>query len=146
MVLADCITHARNQGCDALVDIATLTGGVIAALGTAYSGLFSNDDALSERSASAASGPASGSGGCRSSRLCRDDQEQLAQLSNRPMPRVGLASAAAEFLHHFVGDVPWAHLDMAAVGDDRRAPYLDRGGSGWGARLLTELALGYASA
>ena len=51
------------------------------------------------------------------------------------------AITAAEFLHHFAGEVPWAHLDIAAVADDGRAPYLDKGGTGFGVRLLTELAV-----
>ena len=46
LVLADCITHARRLGCDAIVDIATLTGGVVIALGATYAGLMANDDAL----------------------------------------------------------------------------------------------------
>jgi leucyl aminopeptidase len=147
MVLADCIAHARREGCDTIVDIATLTGGVVAALGNAYAGLFCGDDALAERVFD--SGQRTGE---RVWRLPLDPayaemtKSRIAQLTNRPEPRVGLASAAAEFLHHFAGDVPWAHLDMAGVSDDRKLPYLDRGGSGWGVRLLTEVALGFASA
>jgi leucyl aminopeptidase len=147
MVLADCIAHARREGCDMIVDIATLTGGVVAALGNAYAGLFCNDDALAQRVIGC--GQRSGE---RVWRLPLDPayaemtKSRIAQLTNRPEPRVGLASAAAEFLHHFAGAVPWAHLDMAGVSDDRRLPYLDRGGSGWGARLLTEIALSGPSA
>ena len=147
MVLADCIAHARREGCDAIVDIATLTGAVVAALGHVYAGVLSNDDELAERVIE--SGRRTGE---RLWRLPLDPayaemtKSRIAQLSNRPEPRVGLASAAAEFLHHFAGDVPWAHIDMAGLSDDRRVPYLDRGGSGWGVRLLTEIALGYGSA
>jgi leucyl aminopeptidase len=146
MVLGDCIAHARRQGCDAIVDIATLTGGVVAALGNVYAGLFCGDEALARRVLDC--GQQTGE---RVWRLPLDPayaemtKSKVAQLSNRPEPRVGLASAAAEFLHHFAGDVPWAHVDMAGVSDDRKVPYLDRGGSGWGTRLLTEVALGYAS-
>jgi leucyl aminopeptidase len=147
MVLADCIAHARREGCDALVDIATLTGGVVAALGRAYAGLLSNDEALAQRVLDCGART-----GERVWRLPLDPvyaemtESRVAQLTNRPEPRIGLASAAAEFLHNFVGDLPWAHLDIAGVSDDRRLPYLDRGGSGWGVRLLVELALSYASA
>jgi leucyl aminopeptidase len=70
---------------------------------------------------------------------------KTAVLTNRPEPRVGLASAAAEFLHHFAGDVPWAHLDMYAVAFNGRAPYLDGGATGWGVRLLCELARTWAA-
>ncbi len=146
MVLADCIAHARHEGSDAIVDIATLTGGVIAALGHTFAGLMCNDEAIARRVIDC--GERTGE---RVWRLPLDPtyaemtKSRIAQLSNRPHPRVGLASAAAEFLHHFAGDIPWAHLDMAGMSDDRRVPYLDRGGSGWGVRLLTEVALGYAS-
>ncbi len=136
-----------SEGCDTIVDIATLTGGVVAALGNAFAGLMCNDEALAQRVTEC--GQRTGE---RVWRLPLDPiyaemtKSRIAQLTNRPEPRVGLASAAAEFLHHFAGDVPWAHLDMAGVSDDRRVPYLDRGGSGWGARLLAEVALSYASA
>ena len=69
---------------------------------------------------------------------------RYAQLTNRTQRREASAITAAEFLHHFAGDVPWAHLDIAAVGDDGRAPYLDKGGTGFGVRLLAELAAGRA--
>lgn len=145
MVLGDCITVARREGCDAIVDLATLTGAVEAALGWAYAGLFSNDDALAQRVRSCAA-----RAGEPVWRLplhpiyAEMTQGHYAQLTNRPEPRVGLASAAAEFLHHFAGDTPWAHLDMLGVAFKGRAPYFDRGGTGWGVRLLTELALEFA--
>jgi leucyl aminopeptidase len=145
MVLADCITHARRTGCDAIVDIATLTGGVIAALGGIYAGMFSNDEALMQRIR--ASGERAGEELWRlplHPAYAEMTKSKYAQLSNRPEPRQALASSAAEFLHHFAGDVPWAHIDMAGVGSDRKRPYLDRLGSGWGVRLLAELALDYA--
>ena len=142
LVLADCITHARREGCDAIVDVATLTGAVQSALGWAYAGLMSNDDGLCDRVIAA---------GQRTGELvwrlplhpiyAEQTAGRDAVLTNRPEPRVGLASAAAEFLHHFAGDHPWAHLDMLAVAYKGRAPYLDKGGTGWGVRLLCDLAL-----
>ena len=57
------------------------------------------------------------------------DQGPLRRADQPPRaPRGGLAITAAEFLHHFAGDVPWAHLDMLAVAYNGRAPYLDKGG------------------
>lgn len=146
MVLADCITQARREGCDAIVDLATLTGAVESALGWAYAGIMSNDDALCERVTAAGTRT-----GERLWRLPLDPiyAEQTAGrdavLTNRPEPRIGLTSAAAEFLHHFAGDHPWAHIDMLAVAFKGRAPYLDKGGTGWGVRLLCDLALGGAA-
>jgi leucyl aminopeptidase len=145
MVLADCITHARREGCDAIVDIATLTGGVIAALAGVYAGVFSDDEALTDRLRE--SGERAGEPLWRlplHPDFAEMTKSRYAQLTNRPQPRQGLASSAAEFLHHFAGDVAWAHIDMAGVGWDRKRAYLDRLGSGWGVRLLAELALDFA--
>jgi leucyl aminopeptidase len=68
---------------------------------------------------------------------------RYADLTNRPEPREGLASAAAEFLRHFAGDVPWAHLDIAGMAYNARADYFTgKGATGFGVRLLTEFAAG----
>jgi leucyl aminopeptidase len=142
LVLADCITYALREGCDAIVDVATLTGGVVVALGSVYAGLMSNDDALAERISDCAEHT-----GELVWRLplhpdyARMIRGRYGQISNRTERREASAITAAEFLHHFAGDVPWAHLDIAAVGDDGRKAYLDKGGTGFGVRLLTELAL-----
>jgi leucyl aminopeptidase len=144
LVLGDCITYARREGCDAIVDVATLTGGVVVALGSVYAGLMANDDALADRIRECAE---------RTGELVwrlplHPDYAQMvkgryAQLTNRTERREASAITGAEFLHHFAGDVPWAHLDIAAVADDGRKPYLDKGGTGFGVRLLTELALSF---
>jgi leucyl aminopeptidase len=140
MVLGDCITHARRAGCTTLVDIATLTGAVESALGFVYAGVMSSDDGLAERIVRA--GESTGELVWRlplHPRYAELTKGRYAVLTNRPEPRLALASSAAEFIHHFAGDVPWAHLDMAGVGYNGRRPYLDKGGTGWGVRLLTEL-------
>ena len=145
LVLADCIAHARRLGCEAIVDVATLTGAVVTALGSTYAGFMSSDDELAERVVQA---------GRRTGELvwrlplhpayAEMTKGRDAQLTNRPEPRgVAAAITAAEFLHHFAGDVPWAHLDIAGVADDVKTPYFDKGATGFGVRLLTELALGY---
>ena len=144
LVLGDCITYARREGCDAIVDVATLTGGVVVALGSVYAGLMSNDDVLAGLVAACAE---------RTGELvwqlplhpayAEMVKGRFAQITNRTERREASAITAAEFLHHFAGDVPWAHLDIAGVGDHGRAPYLDKGGTGFGVRLLTELALSF---
>jgi leucyl aminopeptidase len=53
---------------------------------------------------------------------------------------------AAEFLHRFAGDIPWAHLDIAGTAYDLKKPYAPNGGAGWGVRLLVELARGEPAA
>ena len=146
LVLADCITHARHEGCDAIVDIATLTGAVQSALGSAYAGLLSNHDELAGQVTECGARAGEPVWRLPLHPIYADmTKGRYAQLTNRPTPREALASAAAEFLHHFVGDVPWAHLDILAVAYNRRLPYVDRGGTGWGVRLLTELALSQAA-
>jgi leucyl aminopeptidase len=142
LVLADCITHARRLGCDALIDIATLTGGVVTALGSAHAGLMANHDGLAEllEAAGARTGE-------RVWRLpLHPDYAELvkgryARLTNRPERTEAQAITAAEFLHHFADDLPWAHLDIAGVGDHGHSPYLDRGATGFGARLLADAAI-----
>lgn len=144
LVLADCITYARREGAAAIVDIATLTGGAVVALGATHAGLLSNDDALAAlvTRCAAATGelvwrlplhPA----------YAEMVKGRYAQLTNRTERREAAAITAAEFLHHFAGEVPWAHLDIAGVADDGRTPYLDKGGTGFGVRLLTEVALAF---
>ena len=144
MVLADCITHARRTGCDAIVDIATLTGGVVAALGWVYAGVMANDDRLAELVT--ACGESTGELVWRlplRHQYAEVVKGRYAQITNRPERREALAITAAEFLHHFVGDTPWAHLDIAGVADHGQAPCFDKGGTGFGVRLLSEVALGF---
>jgi leucyl aminopeptidase len=144
LVLADCIAYARREGCDAVVDVATLTGGVVVALGSVYAGLMANDDDLAQRITECAERT-----GERVWRLplhpeyARMIKGRYAEIQNRTERREASAITAAEFLHHFAGDVPWAHLDIAAVGDNGHRAYLDKGGTGFGVRLLTELALSF---
>jgi leucyl aminopeptidase len=144
LVLADCITWAKREGCDAIIDIATLTGAAEVALGYVYAAVMSNDDELAALAVRC--GDQTGE---RLWRLPLDPRYaemvkgRYAQLMNRTEARVAGAITAAELLHHFVGDTPWAHLDIAGVGDNGHVPYLDKGGTGFGVRLLTELALSF---
>src|SRR5581483_2728624 len=114
LVLADCLTYARREGCDRLIDLATLTGAVVIALGATYAGLMCNDDQWAARVEAAAD---------RAGELVwrlplHPDYAQMtkgryADLTNRAERREAMALTAAELLHHFAGDVPWAHLDIA---------------------------------
>jgi leucyl aminopeptidase len=144
LVLADCITWARREGCDAIVDIATLTGAAEVALGFVYAAVLSNDEELC--ALALRSGERSGE---RLWRLPLDPayaemiRGRYARIANRTERRGAGASTAAELLHHFAGDTPWAHLDIAGVCDNATVPYLDKGGTGFGVRLLAELALSF---
>jgi leucyl aminopeptidase len=146
LVLADCLSYAIRAGCDRVVDLATLTGGVVSALGSTYAGLMSNDDSLA--AAVEACGTATGE---RVWRLPLDPdyaemvRGRYAQLTNRSERREAFAITGAEFLHHFVAGTPWAHLDIAGTAYDVRRPYFaDKGATGFGVRLLVQLALGSA--
>jgi leucyl aminopeptidase len=143
LVLADCITHARREGCAAIVDIATLTGAISTALGSTYAGMMANDDSLADLVARC--GERTGELVWRlplHSAYAELIKGRYAQLTNRTERREAQAITAAEFLHHFVGDVPWAHLDIAATADNVPRPYFGgRGATGFGVRLLVEVAL-----
>ncbi|HSD79432.1 MAG TPA: hypothetical protein VLB47_02185, partial [Solirubrobacteraceae bacterium] len=70
---------------------------------------------------------------------------RYADLTNAPEGRKAGAITAAEFLHRFAGDVAWAHLDIAGVANDTGRPWAAKGGTGFGVRLLVELARRLAS-
>jgi len=148
LVLADCLSYARQLGCDEIVDIATLTGAVGIALGSLYAGVMANNGDWAHRVEEA---------GMRSGELVwrlplhADYAEMVkgryAQLTNRAERREAMAITAAELLHHFVGDVPWAHIDIASTAWDVPRPYfVGKGATGFGVRLLVELARARAMA
>ena len=141
LVLADCIAHARAQGCDRIIDLATLTGGIVVALGSLYAGLMANDDGWA--TAVQASGARTGELVWRMP-LHPDYADMVkgryAQLTNMTERREASAIAGAEFLHHFAGDTPWAHLDIAGTAYDVRRRYIvGKGATGFGVRLLVDL-------
>lgn len=142
LVLADAITWAqRNLDPAAIVDLATLTGAVIVALGNHHAGLFSNDDGLAAELAAA--GEATGE------KLWRlpigPDYDKLIDSKVADMKNTGGrwagAITGAQFVHRFVeNDLPWAHLDIAGTGMGSPANDLNQSwGSGFGVRLLDEL-------
>jgi len=141
LVQAHCLTHAIARGAERLVDMATLTGGIVTTFGPVHAGLMGNDDAWCD--AVLAAGEATGE---RLWRLPLDPlyadmvKGRYADIMNAVEGRKAHSITAAEFLHRFAGDVPWAHLDIAGVADDAGRPYAAKGASGWGVRLLLELA------
>ena len=142
LVLADCITYARREGADRLVDLATLTGGIVVALGNVYTGLMSNNDEWADAVLKAAD--ATGEIAWRMplheayADMIKGRYAQITNLSER---REASSITAAEFLHVFAGDTPWAHLDIAGTAFDVKRPYIgDKGATGTGVRTLVELA------
>jgi leucyl aminopeptidase len=141
LVLADCLGYARGEGADRLVDIATLTGGVVVALGRTHAGLICNDDDW----ASHVEACGRGTGELVWRLPLHEDYAEMvkgryAQLTNVTERREASSITAAELLHHFAGDVPWAHLDIAGTAWDVRRPYLDKDATGFGVRLLVDVA------
>jgi leucyl aminopeptidase len=141
LVLADCLCWAREQGAERLVDFATLTGAIIVALGSTYAGLFANQSEWAGEVAAAATA---------SDELVWQlplhaeyadmIKGRYADLSNVTEARKASSITAAEFLRRFVDDVPWAHVDIAGTAWDSGRPYAPKGGSGFGVRLIVELA------
>jgi leucyl aminopeptidase len=141
LVLADCLTHAVNEGAERLVDIATLTGAIISALGNTHAGLFSGDDGWAAQVAAA--GTATGEIVWRlplHADYAKALDSDTADLMNVNETRKAGSIVAAQFLQRFTSDVPWAHLDIAGTAWGAGKPYTPKGGSGWGVRLFVELA------
>lgn len=145
LTLADALSYAAKQGLSPLVDLATLTGACRVALGTLYSGLFSNNQALADRVIRAAE-----RAGERVWQMPlpeeykEQNKSEIADVKNTG-DRYGGAITAALFLAEFVGDTPWVHLDIAGPAmSTKESGYLVKGASGVGVRTLIELALSEA--
>jgi leucyl aminopeptidase len=144
LVLADALAYAREHGATHVLDLATLTGAMEIALGDLYAGVFANDDRwLADV---LAAGTASGDHLWPfplHRRYRRYVDSSFADMKNSSDLRQGSPALAAEFLKEFVGEGPWAHIDMAGPGflSRSRGDYLwQRGGTGYGVRLILELA------
>jgi len=141
MVLADCLLHAVGEGAERIVDLATLTGAIVVSLGSTYAGLLGSDDAWTGQVSEAAT--ATGELVWRlplHPEYAEMIKGRYAEIVNATDERKAMSITAAEFLRRFAGDVPWAHLDIAGTAWGLGRPYASKGGSGFGVRLLVELA------
>jgi leucyl aminopeptidase len=142
LVLADVMWYvAKRFKPKFMIDLATLTGAIIVALGHEHAGLFANDDKLAARLLKA--GEATGERVWRMPLAPEYDKlidSKFADVKNTG-GRWGGAITAAQFLQRFVADkTPWAHLDIAGTGMDSRQTEINRSwGSGFGVRLLDRL-------
>jgi leucyl aminopeptidase len=141
LILGDGLWYARTLGATHLVDVATLTGAVVVALGKVTSGLFGQPTAWVERVRSVAD-----AAGDRAwpMPLFDDYREQIksdiADMINTGGRAAGSITAAM-FLKEFVDDVPWVHMDIAGTAwVDEAKPYLPKGPSGVAVRTLANLA------
>jgi len=142
LILADAISYAKRHKPDAVIDIATLTGACVAALGTFTSGMLGNNDELKRRVKQAGEK-------CHERvwelplweeyyELIKSD---IADIKNTGGQYAGTITAAC-FLGEFVEDFPWAHLDIAGTFlVEKNTPYVRKGATGVGVRLLTQLIL-----
>ena len=144
LVLADALWYARRQGATHVLDLATLTGAMEVALGDLYAGVFANDEDW--RAQIVEAGEASGDHVWpfpMHPRYRRYVDSVFADLKNSSDLRQAGAVLAAAFLQEFAGDGPWAHVDIAgpAFLERSRGDYMSqRGGTGYGVRLIVELA------
>jgi leucyl aminopeptidase len=143
LILADAVWHARSHGATHVVDLATLTGAMRGGMGDLYGGVFANDDdwrAAVVDAANAAGDLAWPWPLHRRYRRLLDSR--VADIRNTSGKSYGFPIVAATFLERFAGDGPWAHVDMLgpALLDDDRGDAIGPGASGYGVRMLVELA------
>jgi leucyl aminopeptidase len=139
LVLGDVLAYAVEQNPAALIDLATLTGACVVALGQWVGGLFSNDDRLANALLDAASRAGEAFWRLPLVELQKETlRSDVADMKNTG-ERWGGAISAAIFLREFVGDTPWAHLDIAGPSQaPRERGYLGKGATGVGVRTLAE--------
>jgi leucyl aminopeptidase len=142
LVLADALSYASRAGLSPIIDVATLTGGIVVALGSTMTGLFCNDGQLTNEiiAAGRTAGekfwpmPLDDEYGA----FIKSDIADIKQTAGRPASSV----TAAKILENFVDNAKWAHLDIAGTSYvEQKKPYQEKGGTGVGVRTLAELAL-----
>ena len=142
LILADALWYARELGAARIVDVATLTGAIMVALGRTTSGLFGQPRAWVDAVAAAAARAGDRFWPMPIYEEARDQiRSDIADIVNSA-GRYGGAVTAAAFLREFVGDTPWAHLDIAGTAwAESKEPYQPKGSTGVAVRLLTELGM-----
>lgn len=147
LVLADGLSYAQRYEPDAIIDLATLTGAVVIALGNHITGLVSNNAELTGRvkQSSEATGEQVWELPLRSEHR-EAIRSKIADIKNASGPAAASITAGA-FLEHFVDGRPWVHLDIAgtARAQDQPKPYNEYGASGVGVRMLVDLIQRYAN-
>jgi leucyl aminopeptidase len=147
LVMCDALALAAEEKHDAIVDIATLTGSVMRALGTDFAGLFGNDEALIDQVKRAADATGEMVWRLPLHRPYRRALDSDVASMRNAGPTGGTQPdgiIAAMYLAEFVGDVPWAHVDICGTAwNDKDQLWRRAGCSGFGARLLVELAMNF---
>ena len=144
IILADALSYASKYKPKAVIDLATLTGACVVALGEKYAGLFTRQEKLAKNIIES-----SDKTGEQLWRLPLDDnfkeavKSKIADVRNQASSRYGDASHGAAFLEHFT-DYPWAHLDIAGPMWSDETPFNYNGATGYGVQLVYELAKKWA--
>lgn len=142
LLLADVLHYTRDRFKPrAIIDLATLTGAVIVALGHENAGLFSNDEELAKQLLAAAEAVGEPLWRLPLGKVYEKHiKSTIADIKNVGRGREAGSTAGAVFLQHFVGDTPWAHLDIAAMAwSSRDSALAAKGATGYGVRLLDRL-------
>jgi leucyl aminopeptidase len=147
LVLADALTLASELEPDAIIDLATLTGACVVALGTSIAGAFGSDDALMSRVRAASERAGEGTWPLPLPDEYRSHiDSDVADMKNVGKAGQAGAIAAALLLARFVDGVPWVHLDIAGPArSDEDSGILSKGGTGFGVRTLLELLEAYGA-
>lgn len=142
LILADALSYAVKEGLSPIIDLATLTGAAVVALGNTMTALYCNDELLTDEILAA--GRIEGEKYWpmpldeEYAEQIKSDIADIKQTGGRP----GGSITAAKILEHFVGDAKWAHLDIAGTSYvDSKRSYQEKGATGVGVRTLAELAL-----
>jgi leucyl aminopeptidase len=140
VVLGDALTYARERAPQAMIDLATLTGACVVALGPFAAGLFGNDDQLQEKLRAAGERTGERLWPLPLWQEYKDKiKSDVADIKNTG-GREGGASTGAAFVARYAGDTPWAHLDIAGTAwTTEERPYLAKGATGFGVRLLLDV-------
>lgn len=144
LILADALSLAVKDGCEEIIDVATLTGACVVALGTDVAGVFSNTPALSKKILEAARQAGESMWELPLEEAYRKQLDSLvADLKNIGNGRDGGAIIAALFLREFIGKANWVHIDIAGPATrESEKGYLPAGGVGYGVRSLVEHLVG----
>lgn len=141
VTLADSLSFAVKQGATKIIDFATLTGSVMAALGTEITGLFSNNKDLADAIKKSASDAGEKIWELPLEKDYREaNKSDVADIANIPNTRYGGSLTAALFLEEFVSNKPWAHLDIAGTAFSAKGTDISpKGGTGYGVRTVLNL-------
>ena len=146
LILADALGYAKKLGAKHIVDVATLTGAMMVALGNIYSGAFGNNQELIDRVIAAGSEAGELIWQMPMHEEYREqNKSDVADIKNVG-GRYGGAITAAQFLAEFAGDTPWVHLDIAGTSQsEKERTYLVKGATGVPVRTLVNLVLSLAT-